>query len=58
MDYFYQVWNSLDSARKIQSRLEFWAIVFFVLLVFAETLAHRYEEEHPRRSSRFAGIGL
>ena len=58
MEYFHQVWNSLDSVRKIHSRLEFWAIVFFMLLVFADTLALRYEEKHPARSRRFAGIGL
>lgn len=49
-------WNSLDSVRRVHSRLELGSIVFFGLLAAAEAFAHRSNDE--RRKYLLDALGI
>jgi hypothetical protein len=49
-------WNSLESVRRVHGNLEFWALVFFALLVLFDVLAHFSDDK--KREKLFERFGL
>lgn len=49
-------WSSLESVRRAHSGLEFWALVFFALLVVSEAVAHLSKDEHRKHILDTFGI--
>ena len=49
-------WDSLDSVRRVHSRLEFASIVFFALLAFFDVLSHRSKDKKKERICGAIGL--